>query len=216
MGDNKLTFLGTTIADRTKRATLIKRVTQILEAERGNFLHFYQKGDEIILRNGRQEKTGDDLEQVVFLGSSVIDKSNRATIIRIAAKKLQIQPKDRIRYLRDVDGEIVIRKSVDKGGDIFFEALVSALKEGIEGMSRREIQNRLYLNAKLRSLGLLEEEREKLLENIESVADFLYSYMEIKSELKNNPDKDLSIFDGVQFTIDNYKEQLEKIRKKLE
>jgi hypothetical protein len=102
-------LMGSSIADRSNRITIIQLVAQRLEIERSGYLNFFYLDNDIIIRKGSKEYTPNLSERGFFMGSSVIDKDNRVTVIRLVTQNIGLFEGDYIAFYLH-DDEVVIRK----------------------------------------------------------------------------------------------------------
>jgi len=105
-------LMGNSVSDRTNRITLIKLVAQKLNIDRTGHVDFFLKEDNVIIRKGDGEYNPAKLKDGFYMGSSVVDKDNRITIIKLVVQNLQIKEEDKIEFFLH-DNEVVIRKVAD-------------------------------------------------------------------------------------------------------
>jgi len=105
-------LMGDTISDRTNRITLIKLVAQKLNIDRAGQVDFYLLGDDVVIRKGDGEYNPNNKRQGFYMGSSVVDKDNRITIIKLVVQNLQIKEEDKIQFFLH-DDEVILRKVLE-------------------------------------------------------------------------------------------------------
>ena len=105
-------LMGNSVSDRTNRITLIKLVAQKLNVDRTGHVDFFLKEDNVIIRKGDGEYNPAKLRDGFYMGSSVVDKDNRITMIKLVVQNLQIKEEDKIEFFLH-DNEVVIRKVAD-------------------------------------------------------------------------------------------------------
>jgi len=106
-------FMGNSITDRTNRITLVKLVAQRLGIDRGGYVEFYLVNGNVVIRKGEKEYEPNKGRTGFYMGSSVVDRDNRTTIIKLVVQNLQIDSKSIVNYFLH-DEEIVIKKATPK------------------------------------------------------------------------------------------------------
>jgi hypothetical protein len=105
-------LMGNSVSDRTNRMTLIKLVAQKLNIDREGYVDFYLLDGDIIVKKGTGEYVPENVLRGFYMGSSVVDKDNRITIIKLVVQNLNIQEGDRIEFYFHNE-EVVIEKVND-------------------------------------------------------------------------------------------------------
>ena len=106
-------LMGDTVSDRTNRITLIKLVAQKLDIDRTGQVDFYLLNDDIVIKKGEGEYDPKSKKSGFFMGSSIVDKDNRITIIKLVVQNLQIEEGNKIEFFLHYD-EVVLRKANEK------------------------------------------------------------------------------------------------------
>lgn len=104
-------LLGNSITDRSNRVTLVKSVAQRLGISGKGYVEFYLLNGNIVIRKGQKEYDPDSGRTGFYMGSSVVDKENRATLIRLVVQNLQIDQRSVIDFFL-YQNEIIIREEV--------------------------------------------------------------------------------------------------------
>jgi hypothetical protein len=102
--------MGNSVSDRTNRVTIIKLVAQKLGIDREGNAEFYLLDNDIVLRKGYGEYDPDERKEGFYMGSSVVDRDNRITIIKLVVQNLKIGEGDYIEFFLHNDN-VVIRKA---------------------------------------------------------------------------------------------------------
>ncbi len=102
-------LMGSSIADRSNRITIIQLVAQRLGIERSGYLNFFYLDNDIIIRKGSKEYNPNLSERGFFMGSSVVDKDNRVTVIKLVTQNISLSEGDYIAFYLH-DNEVIIRK----------------------------------------------------------------------------------------------------------
>jgi hypothetical protein len=111
MGDYFL--MGNSVSDRTNRITLIKLVAQKLDIERGGNVGFYFMASDVVIRKEEGEYNPDKPGRGFYMGSSVVDKDNRVTIIKLVVQNLKIKERNTIEFYLH-DDNVILRKASEK------------------------------------------------------------------------------------------------------
>jgi hypothetical protein len=105
--------MGSSISDRTNRVTIIKLVAQKLGIDREGSAEFYLLDNDVVLRKGYGEYDPEAQIEGFYMGSSVVDRDNRITIIKLVVQNLKIEEGDFIEFYLHNDN-VVIRKALER------------------------------------------------------------------------------------------------------
>jgi hypothetical protein len=89
----------------------VKPVAQRLGIDERGYVEFYLLNGNIVVRKGDKEYDPNDGKTGFYMGTGIVDKENRTTLIKLVVQNLQINSKGMIDFFLFRD-EIVIRESV--------------------------------------------------------------------------------------------------------
>ena len=124
----KFFFMGNSVTDRTNRITLVKLVAQRLGVGWKGYVEFYLVDGNIVIRKGEKDYDPNNGKSGFYMGSSVVDKENRTTVIKLVVQNLQINSKSIMNYFLH-DDEVVLRKEIGLFDMQTKEIDVNALRE---------------------------------------------------------------------------------------
>jgi len=104
-------LLGDSITDRSNRVTLVRPVAQRLGIDWKGYVEFYLLNGNIVLRKGEKDYDPNNGRTGFYMGSSVVDKEKRATLIRLVVQNLQLDDRSTVDFFL-FENEIVIKETV--------------------------------------------------------------------------------------------------------
>jgi len=122
-------FMGNSITDRTNRITLVKLVAQRLGIDRKGYVEFYLLNGNIVIRRGEKDYDPNNGRSGFYMGSSIVDKDNRITLIRLVVQNLQIRSGNTVDFFLYRE-EVVIRETICLFEPFVDEIDVRTLSEG--------------------------------------------------------------------------------------
>lgn len=106
-------LMGSSVADRTNRITIVKLVADKLNIDRTGYVHFFYLDNEIVIRKGGEEYEPDKEGKGFFMGLSAVDKDNRITLIKLVVQNLKIKESDDIEFYFH-ENDVIIRKTSER------------------------------------------------------------------------------------------------------